>query len=178
MLYQCVARIQPVAPWFLQSFWLATHIHAAVWLPKSCNQCVQLGTVGEHEVESAAAVGLRCMQCAHITDDIFFFQKDSALAHNVRQCTVFLKEKNVICDVFDSVKYWLRSQGIPLILSIDFHSRLDEKQLPSFTQRATDTVTDLVNIERVGYRQQDAMIPFYVGFNCLMHTIDHFGNEG
>jgi len=27
-------------------FWPTTHTHAAVWLPKSCNQCVQLGAVG------------------------------------------------------------------------------------------------------------------------------------
>jgi len=46
MLHQCIARIQPVAPWLLQSFWLTTHNHAAVWLPKSCNLCVQLGAVG------------------------------------------------------------------------------------------------------------------------------------
>jgi len=46
MLYWCTGRIQPAAPWFLQSFWLTTHIHAAVWLPKFCNQCVQLGLLG------------------------------------------------------------------------------------------------------------------------------------
>ena len=40
------ARIQPDAAWFLQSFWLMSHTHAAVWLPKSCSQCVQLGAVG------------------------------------------------------------------------------------------------------------------------------------
>jgi len=40
ILYQCIAWIQP-AVWFLQSFWLATHTHNAVRLPKSCNQCVQ-----------------------------------------------------------------------------------------------------------------------------------------
>jgi len=45
------------------------------------------------------------------------------------------------------------------MLSIDFHSRLDEEQLPSVTQRPTDTVTDVANIERVGNRQQNAMLP-------------------
>jgi len=45
-LYQCIARIQPVAAWLIQSFWLTTHTHAVLWLPKSCNQCVQLGAVG------------------------------------------------------------------------------------------------------------------------------------
>ena len=40
------ARIKQVAAWFLQSFWLMTHIHAALWLSKSCNQCIQLGAVG------------------------------------------------------------------------------------------------------------------------------------
>ena len=32
----CVARIQPVAAWFLPYCWLATHFHDAVWLHKSC----------------------------------------------------------------------------------------------------------------------------------------------
>jgi len=45
MLYQCIAGIQLVAPWFLQSFWLTTHTHATIWLPKSCKQCVQFGAV-------------------------------------------------------------------------------------------------------------------------------------
>jgi len=62
MLYQCIARIQPVDHWFLQSFWLTTHTRAAVWLPKSCNQHVQLGAVGAwfRRKESAAAVRLCC----------------------------------------------------------------------------------------------------------------------
>jgi len=63
-LYWCIARIQQVTAWFLQSFWLTTHNHAAVWLSKSCNQCVQLGAVGawfrRKEVESVAVVGLCC----------------------------------------------------------------------------------------------------------------------
>jgi len=29
-------------------FWLTTHTLAAVWLAKSCNQCVHLGAVGRH----------------------------------------------------------------------------------------------------------------------------------
>jgi len=79
MLYQCIARIQPVDPWFFQSFWLTTHTHVGVWLPKSCNQCVQFGLLGawfrRTEVESATAIGL-CSRPMH-----------------VHQCAVFLKEK-------------------------------------------------------------------------------------
>jgi len=45
MLYYFIARTQPAA-WFIQSFWLTTHTDAAVWLPKSYNQCVPLGAVG------------------------------------------------------------------------------------------------------------------------------------
>ena len=65
MLYQCVAWIQSAA-WFLQSFWLVTHTHDAVWLPKSCNQCVQpagltRAWLRRKEVESATGVGLCCM---------------------------------------------------------------------------------------------------------------------
>jgi len=70
-LYLCIARIQPVVAWFLQSFWLTTHTHAAVWLPKSCNQCVQLVAVWGgarfiNEVESAAEVGLCCTHNAPV----------------------------------------------------------------------------------------------------------------
>jgi len=43
---KCIARVQPVTTWFLQPFRLTTHKNAAVWLPKSCNQCVRLWTVG------------------------------------------------------------------------------------------------------------------------------------
>jgi len=62
MLHQCIARIQLVAPWFLQSFWLKTYTHAAVWLPKSCNQCSGLlaAWFRRKEIESAAAIGLCC----------------------------------------------------------------------------------------------------------------------
>ena len=62
MLYQCVAWIQSAA-WFLQSFWLTTHTYDAVWLPKSCNQCVQpAGLLGDifQEKESRE----RCMSWA------------------------------------------------------------------------------------------------------------------
>jgi len=65
MLCQCIAKIQLLTPWFLQSFWLMTHTHAAVWHPKSCSQYAQLRAVGgawfrRKEVESAAALGLCC----------------------------------------------------------------------------------------------------------------------
>ena len=80
MLYQCIARIQPVAPWFLQSFWLTTYNHAAVWLSKSCSKCVQLGAVGWHglgERKSREPQQLDCVVCTI----------------HVHQCAVFLKEK-------------------------------------------------------------------------------------
>jgi len=36
---------------------------------------------------------------------------------------------------------------------------------------ANNTVTDLVNIEHVGNRQQDSR-------SCLVHPVDHFVSEG
>ena len=48
--------------------------------------------------------------------------------------------------------------------------RLDEEQLPSF-YTATDTVTDLVNTEHVGNRQQDPR-------SCLVYPVDRFDSEG
>jgi len=68
-IFHSNARIQPVTAWFLQSFWLTTHTHAAIWLPKFCNQCVRLGAVmgawfRRKKVESAPTVGLYCMHNA------------------------------------------------------------------------------------------------------------------
>jgi len=46
-LFICVhCTVVRFAAWVRQYFWLTTHPHAAVWLHKSCNQCVQLGAVG------------------------------------------------------------------------------------------------------------------------------------
>jgi len=43
----------------------------------------------------------------------------------------------------------------------NFHSRLDEEQQQTLIfYIATDTVADLVNIERAGNKQQDAVLPF------------------
>jgi len=42
------------------------------------------------------------------------------------------------------------------MFSTDFYSRLDEEQR---FYTSTDTVTDLVNTEHVGNRQQDATLP-------------------
>jgi len=80
MLYQCIARMQLVASWLLQSFWLTTDTHAAVWLPKSCSQCVQLRAVGGHgsgERNSRAPQRLDCV----------------VRTMHVHQCAAFLKEK-------------------------------------------------------------------------------------
>ena len=64
--YWCIVRIQSVAVWLLQYFWLTTHIHAAVWLSKSRNQCVQVGAFGWHgsrERKSTALQQLDCVAC-------------------------------------------------------------------------------------------------------------------
>ena len=37
--------------------------HAAVWLPKSCNQCVQLGTVGGHGSGERKSTALQQLDC-------------------------------------------------------------------------------------------------------------------
>jgi len=51
---------------FFIFFWLTTHTHAALWLPKSCNQCVQLGAFVKHgsgERKSRALQQLDCVAC-------------------------------------------------------------------------------------------------------------------
>ena len=74
-LYQCISRIQPAAAWFLQPFWLTTNTQAAAWLPKSSNQCVQLGAFVRHgsgERKSRALQQLDCVACAQSTSALSF----------------------------------------------------------------------------------------------------------
>ena len=59
---------------FFQSFWLTTHTHAAPWLPKSGNQCIQLGAVSGHGSGETKSRVLRQLDC---------------VARRVHQCTVF-----------------------------------------------------------------------------------------
>jgi len=149
MLYQCIARIELVPPWFLQSFWLTTHTHAAVWLPKSCNQCVQLGCWGHGlwERKSRAPQQLDCV----------------ARTMHVHQRTVFLKGKK--CHLWC---VWCRLTFVQLVRYLIntvhwFSLQAWRKTTPIF-YTATDTVRDLVNIQRVGNRQQDVMLSFYGRF--------------
>jgi len=112
------------------------------------------GKTGKHEnhifhsnavlVESAAAVGLCCTQCA-----------------------VFLKEKLsfVMCLI---VSTFVEIVSYPINTVHRLSLRLDEEQLRSFTQRPA--LTDLVNIEHEGNRQQDAR-------SCLVHPLDHVDSE-
>ena len=70
---------------FFQSFWLTTHTDDAVWLPKSCNQCVQpAGLLGawfmRKEVESAAGVGLLRAQCTSALSSGFPISQGNAVA--------------------------------------------------------------------------------------------------
>jgi len=67
-------RIQLVAVWFLQYFWLTTHAHAAVWLPRSCNQCVHFRAVGGHGSEERKSRALQQLDC---------------VAPTMHQCAVF-----------------------------------------------------------------------------------------
>jgi len=59
-----IAWIQPPA-WFLQSFWFTTHTHDAVWLPKSCNQCVQLGALGSMVQDKRSRERCRSLTALH-----------------------------------------------------------------------------------------------------------------
>jgi len=121
--------------------------HAAEWLPKSCSRCVRLGAVGvwfrRKEVESAAAVGLRCMHNACAPRRCLSERKKCHL-WCVWWCLTFVGivryPINIVYQLLVGLQAWRRTTPI-------FYT-------------ATDTVTDLVNIERAGNRQQDAMFPF------------------
>jgi len=84
MLYQCIARIQPVAPWFLQSFWLATH----TLLYDSLNLVINVfssGLLGGGMVQEKGSWE-HCSVCT------------VACTMHVHQCAVFLKKmSSVMC---------------------------------------------------------------------------------
>ena len=157
MLYQCISRIQPVASWFLQSFWLTTHTHAAVWLPKSCNQCVQFSSglleawFRRKEVESAAVVGLCCMHNA---------------CAPMRCC---LKEKeisSVVCLIASNI-CWDGIVRYP-INTVHWLSLQSSRRTTPIFYRATDTVTDLVNIhvERVNTSSRSLALAITTSVHC------------
>jgi len=95
MLYQCIARIQLVAPWFLQSFdsWLILTL-----LYDYLNLVINMfssGLLGNMVQEKGSR-----QHCSSRT-----------VLHAQCMCTCALsswKKKNVICDAFDSVWHLLR----------------------------------------------------------------------
>ena len=60
------------------------------------------------------------------------------------------------------------------MLSIDFHSRLDQEQLPSFTQRPTPWQTWLTQSMSVTDSRMMCLLPG----SCLVHPVDHFDSKG
>jgi len=61
-----------------------------------------------------------------------------------------------------------------LILSIDFHSRLDQEQLPPFTQRLTPWQTLLIQSTWV----RDSRMLCSLHRYCLVHPVDRFDSKG
>jgi len=59
-------------------------------------------------------------------------------------------------------------------LSINFHSRLDEEQLPSFPQRLTPWQTWLIHSMWVPVSRMLCSLPR----SCLVHPVDRFDTEG
>jgi len=60
------------------------------------------------------------------------------------------------------------------VLSIDFYSRLDEEQLPSFAQRLTAWQTWLTQSMWVTHSRMLCSHPR----SCLVHPVDRFHSEG
>jgi len=115
--------------------------------PKSCNQCVTLRAIRggawfrRKEVNSATAVGLCCMQnaCAPVC-----FLPERKKLSSVMCLIVSITFAEILRYPINLV-HWLSLQAWRRTTAIFY--------------TATDTTTDLVNIERVGNRQQDAMGP-------------------
>jgi len=71
-------------------------------------------------------------------------------------CVVFLK-KSVICDVFDSFQHFVEIVRY-LINTVHWLSLEAWRRTTPIFYTATNTMTDLVNTQHVGNRQQDAML--------------------
>jgi len=92
------------------------------------------------------------------------------------QCTCALsswkkKLSFVMCLIASNICW---DSNIPLILSIDFYSRLDEEQLPPFTQRLTRWWTWLTQNLWVTDSRMLCSLPR----SCLVHPVDRFDSEG
>jgi len=92
------------------------------------------------------------------------------------QCTCALsswkkKMSSVMCLIAPNICW---DSKILLILSIDFYSRLDEEQLPLFTQRLTLWLTWLTHNMRVTDSRMLCSLPR----SCVMHPVDRFDSEG
>jgi len=76
-------------------------------------------------------------------------------------CVVFMKEKNVICDVFDTSLIRLTFVEIERYPINTVHWLLLHawRRTTLIFHTAADNVTDLTNTEHVGNRKQDDMLP-------------------
>jgi len=80
------------------------------------------------------------------------------------RCAVLLKDKLMLFVTRDSVYTFTEIVGHP---GNTFNSRLAEKQLAFLA--VADTVTDLINIERLGNRRQETIL---LPRSYLVHTVD------
>ena len=101
-------------------------------------------------VEIGAAVGLCC-------------------THNAPVCCLRERKKSSVMCLIASNIWW----GTKIILSIDFHSKLVEQQLPSFTQRPTPWQNWLTQNMWVTDSRMLCSLPR----SCLVHPVDRFDSE-
>jgi len=104
---------------------------------------IQVWTVGQPEVRTNEVRRLSLQQLDGITGAMCF-------------SAVLLEDKCVTCYLFDGWNHLLRQQDIAVVLAINFNSRVDKHQLSlshTHFDTATDTITDLLNVERVRSRR-------------------------
>ena len=93
------------------------------------------------------------------------------------QCTCALsfwkkKRSSVMCLIASNICWDIVRYPI-IILSIDFNSRLDEEQLPSFTQWLTPWQTWLIQSMWV----TDSRMLCFLSRSCVVHPVDRFDSE-
>jgi len=114
------------------------------------------GKTGKHENRIFHSVGPHVLY-AQCTCALSFWKKKLSSA----MCLIAFN----IC--------WDSKIDIPLILSIDFYSRLDKEQLPSFALRLTPWQTWLTQSMCVTDSRMLCSIPR----TCLAHRVDRFDSE-
>jgi len=107
---------------------------------------------------------------------VTYFTQSDCVTQTMHLCAIFLKEKklsSVMCLIASNINF-VEVVIYPINTVHWLYSRLDEKQLRSFTQRLTASQTWLTQSMWVTHNRMLCSLPRF----CLVLPLDHFDSEG